>query len=43
MLDYVIRSGTVVDGTGAAARRADVGVRDGRIVAVGDVTEEGAR
>src|SRR5438093_6600516 len=40
MLDCVIRSGMVVDGTGAPARRADVGIRDGRIVALGAVTEE---
>jgi N-acyl-D-aspartate/D-glutamate deacylase len=33
-LDRVVRGGTVVDGTGAAAREADVGIRDGRIVAV---------
>jgi len=43
MLDYVIRSGTVLDGTGAPGRRADVGIRDGRIVAVGTVTEEAER
>jgi N-acyl-D-aspartate/D-glutamate deacylase len=42
MLDYVIRNGLVVDGTGAPARKADVGVRDGKIVAVGAVAEEGA-
>ena len=33
--DLVIRGGTVVDGTGAAARTADVAVRDGVVVEVG--------
>jgi N-acyl-D-aspartate/D-glutamate deacylase len=42
VLDCVIRGGSVVDGTGAPARRADVGIRAGRIVAIGDVTEETA-
>jgi N-acyl-D-aspartate/D-glutamate deacylase len=42
MLDEVIRGGMVVDGTGAPARRADVGIRDGRVVAVGEVTEDAA-
>ena len=39
--DLVIRNGTVVDGTGAAPKDADVGVKDGRIAAVGKVTAKG--
>ncbi len=42
MLDLVIRNGLVVDGTGSAGRRADIGIRDGRIVALGEVTEVAA-
>ena len=42
-LDMVIRGGTVVDGTGAPARRADVGIAGGRIVAVGEVGDDAAQ
>ena len=42
-VDLVIRGGTVVDGTGAPGRTADVAVRDGVVVAVGRVDESAAR
>ena len=37
--DLVVTGGVVVDGTGLARRRADVGVRDGRVVEVGHLSE----
>ena len=41
--DVVLRDGTVYDGTGAAGRRADVGLRGDRIAAVGDLSSATAR
>lgn len=43
MYDLVIRGGTVIDGTGASSRLADVGIRDGRIASVGAIEEQGIR
>ncbi|MBN2028221.1 MAG: D-aminoacylase [Actinobacteria bacterium] len=44
MLDILIKRGRVVDGTGAAARVADVAIEGGRIVGVGDLPDaEAAR
>lgn len=40
MLDLKIVNGLVVDGTGAPARRGAVGIRAGKIVAVGEVLED---
>src|SRR5207244_8965807 len=42
-LDLKITGGTVVDGTGAAATRADVGIRDGRVVEIGQIDESASR
>ena len=43
MADLIVRGATVVDGTGAPGRVADVAVADGRIVAVGDCDDSARR
>ncbi len=43
MLDLVITGGLVVDGTGAARRRADVGIAGGRVVAIGEIADSARR
>jgi N-acyl-D-amino-acid deacylase len=42
VLDLKIEGATVIDGTGTAGGRADVGIRDERIVALGDLSREPA-
>jgi N-acyl-D-aspartate/D-glutamate deacylase len=39
MFDVVIKGGLVIDGTGSAARTADVGIRQGRIAAIGTIDD----
>ncbi|MEQ8482990.1 MAG: amidohydrolase family protein [Pseudomonadales bacterium] len=41
--DLVVRGGTVLDGTGAPERTADVAIRGGRVVEVGRVSGRGRR
>jgi len=42
MLDVLIKNGMIVDGTNVAPRPGDVGIRDGRIVAIGKISEPAA-
>ena len=43
MFDIIILNGSVLDGSGRDARRLDVGVRDGKIAALGDLSQAAAR
>ena len=40
--DVIIRGGTVYDGTGAAPRKADVGIKGDRIAKIGDLSKASA-
>jgi len=39
MYDSIIRNGTIIDGTGADRFVADIGIKDGKIAAVGQISE----
>jgi N-acyl-D-aspartate/D-glutamate deacylase len=41
-LDLVVRGGLIVDGSGGEPYRADIGVKDGRIQAIGRIADRGA-
>ena len=41
--DLIVRHGTVYDGSGGPAQRADVGIRGDRIAAIGDLSQAHAR
>lgn len=43
MFDLILSGARVIDGSGGPSRTADVGIRDGRIAAVGDLAADGAR
>jgi N-acyl-D-aspartate/D-glutamate deacylase len=42
MMDLIIRGGTIVDGTLAEPREADIAIADGRIAAIGKIPARGA-
>ena len=43
MYDILIKNGMVVDGTGAPRLRADVAIANGRIAAIGKISEGAKR
>lgn len=43
MYDVIIKNGTLIDGTGTPMFRADIGVKEDRIVAIGNLQDETAK
>jgi len=42
MFDIIIKNGTVIDGTGQPMTRADIGIKEDKVAAVGDLHNESA-
>jgi len=40
MLDVIIKNGIIIDGTGESMKDADIGIKDGEIVEIGDLENE---
>lgn len=40
MFDLILKGGEVFDGTGAAGKVTDVGIKDGMIVEVGEINDD---
>ena len=40
MLDIIIKGGSIIDGSGSAPYSADIGIKDGRIEKIGNLTED---
>ena len=40
MLDFLLRGGTLIDGTGSPGTLTDVGIRDGKFASLGATEEE---
>ena len=43
MFDVIITGGTVIDGTGSDRYRADIGIVNDKIEAIGDLSDANAR
>ncbi|MBT6986148.1 MAG: amidohydrolase family protein, partial [Rhodospirillaceae bacterium] len=43
MYDLKITNGTIIDGTGAASIQGDLGIKDGKVVAMGDAPDTATR
>ena len=42
MYEFVIKNGSVIDGTGSAAYKADIAIADGKIAKIGHILEREA-